>query len=321
MSEWTCPICGQRDCEYEMVKDAYGYYKCKTYNFQFFLSEDIIVEPDNERLQRILNLITEHMLRSRFCTVNGGKRPWYFYDALPGTVNRKPEYINVANLLMNYPEQVMEKANRSLRNISLIFPHYGDSIYLLCTQKRAIFEHEDNNFHVPGMMLLLEDLGYLKDPTNSANYFITATGWQKIDELYRNEKAIRQGFIAMSFQDETKPIRNAFKQAMTELGYMAAVIDEKEHNNQIVPEIFYEIARSKFVVVDVTYPNYGAYYEAGYAQALGKQVIICCREDVFRSSNKDGRPHFDISQKSMVVWSNEDDLVRKLKRRIEATVN
>jgi nucleoside 2-deoxyribosyltransferase len=122
----------------------------------------------------------------------------------------------------------------------------------------------------------------------------------------------------MSFREETKPIREAFRTAMQESGYSVAVIDEKEHNNQIVPEIFYEIERSKFVVVDVTYPNYGAYYEAGYAQALGKQVIICCREAEFH--DKSTRPHFDISQKSMVVWKDETDLVQRLKRRIEATV-
>ena len=100
-------------------------------------------------------------------------------------------------------------------------------------------------------------------------------------------------------------------------GYIPRMIDEKEHNNQIVPEILFEISRSKFVVVDVTYPNYGAYYEAGYAEALGKEVIICCREDVFNSNQK---PHFDIAQKSSIVWKDEEDLENRLFRRIEATV-
>lgn len=124
----------------------------------------------------------------------------------------------------------------------------------------------------------------------------------------------------MSFSEETDTIRKAFRQAIQESGYTARVIDEKEHNNQIVPEIFFEIERSKFVVVDVTYPNYGAYYEAGYAQALGKQVIICCRKSEFESKDRQKRPHFDISQKSMVVWQDESDLVTRLKKRIEATV-
>lgn len=40
---------------------------------------------------------------------------------------------------------------------------------------------------------------------------------------------------------------------------------DKEHNNQIVPEIFYEIDHSQFLVVDIIYPNNDAYFEAGYA--------------------------------------------------------
>ncbi len=100
----------------------------------------------------------------------------------------------------------------------------------------------------------------------------------------------------------------------------ALVIDEKEHNNQIVPEILYEISRSKFVVVDITVPNYGAYYEAGYAQALGKEVIVCCKDSSFRSKSKKKKPHFDIDQKSMIVWKDEEELIDRLKRRIEATV-
>ena len=65
-------------------------------------------------------------------------------------------------------------------------------------------------------------------------------------------------------------------------------------------------------------PNYGAYYEAGYAQALGKQVIMCCRKSEFDSDK--GRPHFDVAQKSMIVWKDEEELVERLRKRIEATV-
>lgn len=48
-------------------------------------------------------------------------------------------------------------------------------------------------------------------------------------------------------------------------GYYVSIIDEKEHNNQIVPELFYEIDHSQFLVVDITYPNNDAYFETGYA--------------------------------------------------------
>ena len=69
MSEWSCPICGQKDCEYIPER-----YHCKKYDFQYFLSQGIKYESDIERKECILNLITEHMLHSKFCTANGGKR-------------------------------------------------------------------------------------------------------------------------------------------------------------------------------------------------------------------------------------------------------
>ena len=42
---------------------------------------------------------------------------------------------------------------------------------------------------------------------------------------------------------------------------------EEEHNNQIVPEIFYEIRQSNYIIADLTGHRNGVYYEAGYAEA------------------------------------------------------
>lgn len=123
----------------------------------------------------------------------------------------------------------------------------------------------------------------------------------------------------MEFRDETKTIRERFHQAMQNCGYTALAIDEKEHNNQIVPEIFFEIDNSRFLVMDVTYPNCEAYYEAGYALGKGKHVIICCRKDAFENT-KEKRPHFDIQQKSMIIQETEESLVERLEKRIKATV-
>lgn len=317
----NCPICGQGDCITKTENGMdYTYYYCQKYGFKFYLSDTILNESDAELKERMFNLIAEHLLHNKVCFVNRNERAWNFYynDLVIDDTNHRPEYVNVAVLMKNYPDRVMDKAHRALVNLSLLYPHFGDTICIFYTERRFIFEHVINNVQRAGMMRILEDLGYLKDPKNEDVYSITASGWQKVDALRQEEQIVRQGFIAMAFRDETKPIREAFRQAIIAEGYSVAIIDEKEHNNQIVPEIFYEIERSKFVVVDVTYPNFGAYYEAGYAQALGKQVIICCSEEAFCSN--DSRPHFDISQKSMIVWKDEADLVRRLRRRIEATV-
>jgi hypothetical protein len=94
----------------------------------------------------------------------------------------------------------------------------------------------------------------------------------------------------------------------------------KEHNNQIVPEILSEITKAQFLVVEISDPNYGAYYEAGIGVGKGKSVIFCCCRDHFDSSEKSERPHFDVAQQSTIVWNDYDDLKSKLTKRILATI-
>lgn len=124
----------------------------------------------------------------------------------------------------------------------------------------------------------------------------------------------------MSFNEKLNYIYDGFCEAVSSCGFKPFRIDEKEHNNQTVPEILYEIRNSRFLIMDITEQNYGAYYEAGYALALGKEVIICCKKDVFESKDKDIRPHFDIQQKSTIIWENIDDLIERLTKRIKATI-
>jgi nucleoside 2-deoxyribosyltransferase len=222
--------------------------------------------------------------------------------------------------MREYPTQAIDVAHRTLLNMAAKHPYYGHQFRIQTDDHRIGFDRTAYISGKLGFIPLLIDFQYIHAETYQDCHLctITALGWQKVEELRKQEQTVRQGFVAMAFRDEAKPIRESFRTAITSAGYRAVILDEKEHNNQIVPEIFYEIRQSKFVVVDVTYPNYGAYYEAGFAQALGKQVIICCREDVYNDSSK--QPHFDIAQQSIIVWKDHEDLVRRLKRRIEVTV-
>ena len=335
MSENCCPFCGAR-YDAIVVKTPNDIAKCSMsdaddpeflncfcahFNFRCFIQEEIIEDINDSLKEKLLNLAVEHLVHHPHCAHNGGKKRWYFYydDLNDAVFSRYPEYVNLADQLKKYPIQTIDVAHRSLLNFSKRYPNYGDAFLPIPMDRRLSFEIHNNRYSC-GVAEILVDLGFLKVFDGYGNYTITAAGWQKIDELQKEEQILKQGFIAMSFREETRPIREAFRAAIAQSGYSARVIDEKEHNNQIVPEIFYEIERSKFVVVDVTYPNYGAYYEAGYAQALGKQVIICCRQAEFDGKGNTDRPHFDISQKSMVVWKDEQDLIDRLKKRIEATV-
>lgn len=126
------------------------------------------------------------------------------------------------------------------------------------------------------------------------------------------KKERKKVFIAMWFSDDMRNVRFKIEQAIYVCGYQPIMIDVKEHNGQIVPEIFREIEESEFVVADLTGQRGGVYYEAGYAVAKEKQVILSCKEGE--------NPHFDVAQVNTIFWKNENDLYIRLVKRIESTI-
>ena len=137
----------------------------------------------------------------------------------------------------------------------------------------------------------------------------------RVDELQKTYSDTKQVFIAMSFDKSLDKANEAIQKAILDNGYIPRRMDEYAHNNQIVPEMLYQIRQSKFVVADLTRHNNGAYYEAGYASGIGKEVILTCKRDSFESDS-----HFDVKQQATVIWENEDDLRDKLTTWIESTV-
>lgn len=119
-------------------------------------------------------------------------------------------------------------------------------------------------------------------------------------------------FIAMWFDEKMNIARKKIEKAVVECGYRPVFIDVKEHNGQIVPEIFKEINDSEFVIADLTGQRGGVYYEAGYAMAKDKQVILCCKNDE--------STHFDVAQINTIYWNDEEDLSNRLIDRIKSTI-
>ena len=127
-------------------------------------------------------------------------------------------------------------------------------------------------------------------------------------------------FIAMSFNTTDFPelvdIREAFKAGIRAAGYLPVVVDEVQSNEDITFTILESIKKSAFLVLDTTYENYGAYYEAGYAKGTGKNVIICCKKSKFDHK----ADHFDINHINHVLWDSTDDLISQLSQRILSTI-
>lgn len=152
---------------------------------------------------------------------------------------------------------------------------------------------------------------------------LTPKGIEKAVQLQDSQN--RDVFVAMSFHKSANDIRKAIKQGIEDAQYSSLLMDEVVHNHQIVPEMLRLIKETRFMIMDITQPNFGAYYEAGYAQGLGKEVIITCSKEVWDKKDfscdldKDCRykevankPHFDIAQKQVLVWKDYKDLTKQL---------
>lgn len=68
------------------------------------------------------------------------------------------------------------------------------------------------------------------------------------------------------------------------------------------------------------YSGKSTYWEAGYAEGLGKPVIYTCRKDVF--DDKPEGTHFDTNHHLTVLWEMDKigEAVEKLKNTIRATL-
>lgn len=317
-----CPFCGGNNCKRDDAIEGNWtggdavYLECEE-GYRCTIHYSIWSENKDKEIKKRFHQMYLLMKKSPYINSCGYNYKYcFFYDEKTDDeqlVNLQK--VNVAGLMKSYPKTFMDKMEKGLFNLSKRYPTYGYKFSSDFEMTHLLYcEGVEYATEVTGILEILCELGYLVHDLSS--YCISAKGWEKVSEMERSESN-SQGFIAMAFGNETKEISDAFKRIINKCGYLPRRIDEKEHNNQIVPEILFEISRSKFVVVDITYPNYGAYYEAGYAEALGKEVIICCRDKEFNGENK---PHFDIAQKSTIVWKDEADLEERLYRRIEATV-
>lgn len=133
---------------------------------------------------------------------------------------------------------------------------------------------------------------------------LTLLGWAKYEALRSGINSGNYGFLAMKFGDERLEYfaSEHIKPYVSEkLGYR--VIDIRDVSKAgIIDNLMREQIRdSAFVIADLTHDNLGAYWEAGYAEGLGKPVIYICEKEKFEKT----KTHFDTNHCTTVMWSSE----------------
>lgn len=151
-------------------------------------------------------------------------------------------------------------------------------------------------------------------------------------------------FVAMKFGkgddncDMIEFCNTIIKPAVAETGYYAEIVSDTPSDQKICDKVIADIRKAKFIIVDLTHGNQGAYYEAGFAQALNKTVIYICEKKWFQDGNykvKDGEDiytiqtngkplgvHFDIDHYNIIQYDarNYDKLKEELIAHINARV-
>jgi hypothetical protein len=120
----------------------------------------------------------------------------------------------------------------------------------------------------------------------------------------------RQVFVVMKFGDKQLDALYdlVIKNVIEAFGFSALRIDEIKDSGIITDRILTEIRRSVCVIAELTGERPNCYFEAGYALALEKELIL---------SAQHGTPiHFDLAGRGRIDWDTPTKLRDELAARL-----
>lgn len=322
-SFYSCPVCGQFQLDKKEEKNINRNHLAAYLVYHAFINDPHT--PTSE--------YRFYTTRKKGRSLENGTS---LKTANPG--NMEPIYIDNDIIEAWYPKRFSERIDQILLYIANHTEHIGQPLQLSVSRLLNVLfvdrQEIDKRSNSPteGQWIirneneLIQETNYMLRYLRQQSYIeaddftefkkihmvLTPKGYARVDELQKNTANGRNVLVAMSF-NHTEVLREAIRKGITLAGYNAIFIDEVPHNNFITPELLKHIRDSKFVVVDLTHGNRGAYFEEGYAMGLGKPVIQLCKRDV--------PLHFDIAQKNTIMWDSEDDIPEKLCNRIKATID
>ena len=151
-------------------------------------------------------------------------------------------------------------------------------------------------------------------------------GWELYETLKRAKVESQTAFMAMKFGDNdlNQAVEDHFKPAVNRAGFDLRLLSDGQPAGLIDDQLRVRLRTSRFVIADLTHANNGAYWEAGFAEGLGRPVIYTCRKKEWDELDEDGRRkvHFDTNHLVTIIWepANLNDAARRLTATIRATL-
>lgn len=221
----------------------------------------------------------------------------------------------------NAPPSPVEQVQNLVLWLGRTLPAPGQLVSLSSQEHRAIVgATTDDNFY--WLLKTVIDQGIIDGSLHSggARGTLSFDGWELYQKLTQEAVQSRTAFVAMPFGDSLLDtvFSECFKPAVAKTGFNLVRLDEKPPAGSIDDRLRVEIRRTRFLIADLTGGNHGAYWEAGFAEGLGKPVIYTCEASYFQKAGT----HFDTSHMHTITWDPDhlDDAARRLIITIRATL-
>ena len=229
-------------------------------------------------------------------------------------------------ILANPLPRPREQANLLIQWLAINSPGPGESIQIDYDNHGAIVGAKSH----AGFALLVDHLlstgigtgphSKFQSGESVAQIALTFAGWDAYEDLRLGGNTYRKAFMAMKFGDAILDnfLGSCLKPAAKRAGFDLFKLDDRPKAGLIDDRMRVEIRASDFIVADLTHDNLGAYWEAGFAEGLGKPVIYTCERSKFEAT----RTHFDTNHHLTIVWdSSSAELAgQQLTETIRATL-
>lgn len=309
--ESICPVCQQKLKETQERPEGRDgeFFSCPQCGDYFASRGALSVLPTKLKSKKDSSAKISHMLRHAY---EYGKIPTLYSNAINEILKRK---------LPNPREQ----ADLFIRWLGKTIDGPGEMIDIDSVNHRSIIgAKSDDGFAlivkhlIENGMLKGNAFGTMGTPFG-ANITLSFEAWDYYEDLNRGSSNYRKAFIAMEFGDQVlnQIVDSVFKPSVKQAGFDLFKLDDEPKAGLVDDRLRVEIQSSQFLIADLSHDNPGAYWEAGYAEGLGKPVIYTCEKSKFDKE----KTHFDTNHHLTIIWDSEDpnDAGKSLKATIRAT--
>lgn len=140
-----------------------------------------------------------------------------------------------------------------------------------------------------------------------------------VDRLARDVVALAERIVLphtvfpiLPLTSEYRDVTASYREVCRQFGFELKGTGESETTERIIPRILEGLRRSAFAIADVSEVRPNVFYEIGFAQGLGKQVILTAKMGTTLP--------FDVADVPVIFWDTQESLKQQLTQRLDNVV-